>query len=580
MSEIMKSSNIENELSNAMETENNKKRYLKFLIDQEKIKDSNRILVTKISNINFTSFIGSLSFKKLAQIGKYAHNLPTYVLKTKKNREGKIIGIEEDKDTIDFLLQRPVDYSRQYEMVDYLLHSKENTNKFPPITVVITTKEAMEPNNDNFYNAQKRSLKDSIKFEPIDSNGDIGFLDISEQFYIFALDGQHRLLSFKGLQELLDNPKLELNKKTNDGIDIKKNTITLSEYELNSSDIDQIFNQEVGVEFIPGVVAGETFDESIERMRNLFIDYNDNQKPMGKPTLTQLKSEFYAEVAKEAYKKHPLLSRIEVVDPTKANPSANSKQMTTLVSMAEAAEQIYKRSEFFYWQDSKKIKSSSKNEIKKYIEKYYSIFEGFLDSIYNLPSIKEFLESPEVVGSRARDFRNFTDKTTDLETGTKGRGHLLFRNAGVKVLAKTYNELVVKKYLRQQSEGENLSADDTIKILTKEEFNKKIEKLDKLGGLENIDKEKSIFYGNVYNFSKRKMDSSINSVDLASKILVYMLGKGDREKKDLDNLREKITEKRAISEKYVIDYNGKPQPLVKSLDGAYEQTLDLPQRIN
>ena len=103
MSEIMKSSNIESELSNAMETENNKKRYLKFLIDQEKIKDSNRILVTKISNINFKSFIGSLSFKKLAQIGKFAHNLPTYVLKTKKNREGKIIGIEEDKDTIDFL---------------------------------------------------------------------------------------------------------------------------------------------------------------------------------------------------------------------------------------------------------------------------------------------------------------------------------------------------------------------------------------------------------------------------------------------------------------------------------------------
>lgn len=575
----MKSSNIESELSNAMETENNKKRYLKFLIDQEKIKDSNRILVTKISNINFKSFIGSLSFKKLAQIGKFAHNLPTYVLKTKKNREGKIIGIEEDKDTIDFLLQRPVDYSRQYEMVDYLLHSKENTNKFPPITVVITTKEAMEPNNDNFYNAQKRSLKDSIKFEPIDSNGDIGFLDISEQFYIFALDGQHRLLSFKGLQELLDNPKLELNKKTNEGIDIKKNTITLSEYELNSSDIDQIFNQEVGVEFIPGVVAGETFDESIERMRNLFIDYNDNQKPMGKPTLTQLKSEFYAEVAKEAYKKHPLLSRIEVVDPTKANPSANSKQMTTLVSMAEAAEQIYKRSEF-YWHDTKKIKSSSKNEIKKHVEKYYSIFEGFLDAIYNLPSIKEFLESPEVVGSRARDFRNFTDKTTDLETATKGRGHLLFRNAGIKVLAKTYNELVVKKYLRQKDEEDNLTVDGTIKILTQEEFNKKIEKLDKLGGLENIDKEKSIFYGNVYNFSKRKMDSSINSVDLASKILVYMLGKGDREKKDLDNLREKITEKRAINEKYVMDYNGKPQPSVRSLDGAYEQTLDLPQRIN
>jgi len=579
MNEIMKSTNIENELSNAMETENNKKRYLKFLIDQEKIKDSNRILVTRVSNINFSSFIGSLSFKKLAQIGKYAHNLPTYLPKTKKNKEGKIIGIEEDKDTIDFLLQRPVDYTRQYEMVDYLLHSKERTNKFPPITVVINTKEAMEPNNDNFYNAQKRSLRDSVKFEPIDSNGDVGFLDISEQFYIFALDGQHRLLSFKGLQELLDNPNLELNKKNKEGIDTKKNTIKLSEYELNSSDIDQIFNQEVGVEFIPGVVLGETFDESIERMRNLFIDYNDNQKPMGKATLTQLKSEFYSQVAKEAYKKHPLLSRIEVMDITKANPSANSKQMTTLVSMAEAAEQIYKRSEFF-WQDFKKIKTPSKKDMEKYIEKYYPIFEGFLDSIYNLPSIKEFLESPEVVGSRAQDFRNFTDKTTDLETGTKGRGHLLFRNAGIKVLAKTYNELVVKKYLSQNDDEDNLRVDESIKILTKEEFIKKIEKLDKLGGLESIDKEKSIFYGNVYNFSKRKMDPSINSVDLASKILVYMLGKGDREKKDLDNLREKITEKRAINEKMVMNYDGTTINVSKSLNGAYDQTLDLPQRIN
>jgi len=575
----MKSSNIENELSNAMETENNKKRYLKFLIDQEKIKDSNRILVTKVSNISFSSFIGSLSFKKLAQIGKYAHNLPTYLPKTKKNKEGKIVGIEQDKDTIDFLMQRPVDYTRQYEMVDYLLASKERANKFPPITVVINSKESMEPNNDNFYDNQKRSQRDSIRFEPIDSNSDIGFLDISEQFYIFALDGQHRLLSFKGLQELLDNPSLELKKKNKEGIDTKKDTIKLSEYGLNSSDIDQIFNQEVGVEFIPGVVQGETFEDSIERMRSLFIDYNDYQKPMGKPTLTQLKGEFYSKVAKEAYKKHPLLSRIEVMDITKSNPSANSKQMTTLVAISEAAEQIYKRSEFF-WKSFKEIKKPSTKDIQKYIETYYPILEGFLDSIYNLPSIKEFLESPEVVGSRAQDFRNFTDKTTDLETGTKGRGHLLFRNAGIKVLAKTYNELVVKKYLPQDGQEDNLILDESIKVLTKDEFIKKIEKLDKLGGFENIDKEKSIFYGNVYNFSKRKMDPSINSVDLAAKILVYMLGKGDREKKDLDNLREKITEKRSIKENMVMDYDGKTIEFSKSLDGAYDQTLDLPQRIN
>lgn len=76
------------------------------------------------------------------------------------------------------------------------------------------------------------------------------------------------------------------------------------------------------------------------------------------------------------------------------------------------------------------------------------------------------------------------------------------------------------------------------------------------------------------------MDPSGDSVDLASKILVHILGKGDREKKDLDNLREKITEKRLINVNTVMQYNGETKKVSKSLDGAYEETLDLPQRIN
>ena len=96
-------------------------------------------------------------------------------------------------------------------MVDYL-KIEENDAKFPPITAVVTTSASMNRENTKFYNADGKAIKSSVSFTPI-AKGDIGFLDLSDEFVVYALDGQHRLLAFNGLNDLWNSPDKKLKAK-------------------------------------------------------------------------------------------------------------------------------------------------------------------------------------------------------------------------------------------------------------------------------------------------------------------------------------------------------------------------------
>ena len=110
-----------------------------------------------------------------------------------------------DKDTIDEILQRPLNYARQSELAQYLAARKQH--KFPPVLVVISQDWVDQLDSDE-WDADGRAVISAARFSPLDSHGRYGLLDLSSDMRIFALDGQHRLLGVQGLIELVRKGKL------------------------------------------------------------------------------------------------------------------------------------------------------------------------------------------------------------------------------------------------------------------------------------------------------------------------------------------------------------------------------------
>ena len=92
-------------------------------------------------------------------------------------------------------------------------------------------------------------------------------LNISKDYFIYALDGQHRLLGVKGLQTLADKGSITFGKKNQD-----LSTVTgIDDYPV--SNINRILNEKISIEFVVGVKKDETRSEAKERVRTLFVDH-------------------------------------------------------------------------------------------------------------------------------------------------------------------------------------------------------------------------------------------------------------------------------------------------------------------
>ena len=524
---------------------------LKILLAKRKNENPNDIFVTKITSTGFSSYIGSLTFKKFATIGKFAHLLPWFQEHVTTDPDtNKPMSVKRSIKTLDIVAQRPIDYSRQFPMVDYLLSSRNHGySKYPPITAVVLSQHSMKPDDPEFYDSDGKAIKSSTNFTALDDSGDIGILSLSEDNFIYALDGQHRLLSFVGIKELLESIDKELPKKKTDGTVIKskegRNVLRLEDFDFeNVADVEEIFAQKVGVEFIPGVIKGETLQEANDRCRKFFVDYNDESKPLKKPDIIQLDdSDPYAIITKEMCKKNKFLSSAgkNIVDLEKKNPSPTSEFFTTLGSLVEAAKYLYGNN--LTGLEITELSKKTSSEIKKIVLKEIGHFEDFINSISKLKDISDYSKAPKAKGTRARDYRQFSHHQTDLKENLFGHGHVLFRSAGLNALAHAYNNLVLQDRLTAKNFSNNLiklsEADENFDTANKSN----------IAFLKYVSKPQSIFFGILYDFAKKKMDPRSESIKLAGNVLDYVLGPGDFA--DMELLRKNITERRTVGNQYI-----------------------------
>jgi DGQHR domain-containing protein len=484
------SSDLMTELaSEYLKKENTDKQVLALLLDKF-LGKKDQILVQKTEMGGIEAYVGSDTLEWFAGRVRFASALP--LLQQKYNPQTD--NVEIDAESIDEVQQRPLDWSRQLPLTQYLAVQKNH--KFPPVLVVIN-----QPWVDNLkaleWDSQGRATKSTTEFTPLDKDGKFGFLNLSEEnVTIYALDGQHRLMGIQGLMELLKTGKLQRYKKDKSPDDSFITVADLIEhYQVQPSYLQSLPKEKIGIEFICAVAAGETRIQARRRVRSIFVHVNLMAAPLTKGQIAQLnEDDGFSIVARKIATTHPLLEQRPERQPrvnwNSATVAAKSTVLTTLQALKEMSER-YLGQKFPHWKPLEKgliPMRPEDEELEDGIQEFHKLF----DYLATLPSYKilDYEDTPLL--------RRFSFEKDG------GEGSMLFRPVGQVALAQALGILVFKNGF------------------SVEEMFKKLRKFDRGGGLSGIEYPKSLFYGVLYDPNKKRVQ--VAGRDLATRLLIYILG--------------------------------------------------------
>lgn len=519
---------------------------------------NDRILVQKTEMGGSQAYVGSITLDWFAAKVKFASSLPllhdkyhpntddTFLLlsQTLGEREETRLrkcrdNIEIDALNIDQIQQRPLDWSRQLPLTQYLALQKNH--KFPPVLVVIHQSWADNSQAEE-WDSQGRAIKSTTDFLPLDKDGNVGLLNISDsEVTIYALDGQHRLMGVQGVMELLKTGKLQRYKKDKN-LDNSFLTITdlVDKYKVDLEYLENLPQEKIGIEFICAVNAGETREEARRRIRSIFVHVNLMAVPLTKGQLTQLNEhDGFSIVARKIATTHPLFEQQNQRKPrvnwNSATVATNSTVLTTLQALKEMS-QKYLEHKFSNWKPLTKGLVSMRpkdEELGEGIKDFTQLF----DYLTSLPSYKilEFEDTPLL--------RRFSFEKDG------GEGNMLFRPVGQVALAQALGILVFNK-------GFSL-----------EDIFQKLRKFDSQGGFSGMEYPRSLWYGILYDPNKKRVQ--VAGKDLAAKLLIYILG-GMQEQMERAELRKAIANARTVENK-TISFDGKfVEPKEVGLPNTYK----------
>ncbi|NJL62451.1 MAG: DGQHR domain-containing protein [Methylacidiphilales bacterium] len=498
---------------------NTDKNLLVSLLDKLIEGEQHNLFAQKTEMGGTEAYVSSVTIEWFANYVNFAANLP--LLQGKYNPQTD--NIEIDADSIDEIQQRPLDWSRQIALVQYLASRKNH--KFPPVLVVINQPWVDNPNAPE-WDGEGKAIKSSSNFTPIDKDGKIGVLDISAaNVTIYALDGQHRLMGVQGLIELLKTGKMERYKKDKTPYSTPLTVDDLYEqYQVSPAYLQNLPQEKIGIEFISAVVAGETREEARRRIRSIFVHVNLMAVALTKGQLTQLdEDDGFSIVARKIAIGHPLFQQQENRKPrinwNSATVANKSTVLTTLQALKEMSER-YLGQKFLNWKQEKGLISlrPENDEIEAGIAEFYQLF----DYLASLSSYK-IVEDEGTPALRRFSFEK-----------NGGEGNMLFRPVGQVALVQALGILVFKK---------QISLDKIFK---------KLRKFDKQGGFSNIEFPNSLFYGVLYDPNRKRI--LVAGKDLATRLIIYILG-GMQDSMERAELRKDLAKARSFENK-AMDFQG------------------------
>jgi DGQHR domain-containing protein len=476
------------------------------LLLTEAIKVEGRILVQKTRMGKSEAYLGSMTLEKMTSKFRYAHQLPLFQ-KYVDEDSGKLV---IDDESIEELQQRPLDWSRQAALTQYLATHKNH--KFPPILAVITQPWVENPESDE-WGVDGRALSSSVQFTALDETGLVGLMSISDDSLMYALDGQHRLMGAFGLMDLIRSGRLERKSKDNKG---KSSFITVEsleeEYQVGLSNIQNLGTELLGVEFIAAVVAGETREEAKQRVRSIFVHVNTMSAPLSKSQTDQLDEDNgFAIVARKAAVTHQLLRGH--TEWNKTGLTEKAEEFTTLHTLKDMAHHLLEN-QFKKWEPLKDNPIPMRPDDSQLAEGL-EIFKEFLTHLNKLPSIEQITQ-----GATATKLRQ-------LPPG--GSGHILGRPVAQMALADAIGDLTFGS-----------------KKMPMAGVFDKLTKLDESGRMSHLNEEKSIWYGVLWDPYNQKI--LLRGRSLAKRLFAYLLGGGIEDDDQREALRKDFADARATLE--------------------------------
>lgn len=422
------------------------------------------------------------------------------------NTKGRL---EVDESIAESVKQRAPDWTRQAAISAYLAHDRRR--KFGTIVAVLNPPWVDDLKHENWTSGSsgKRALKSAYKFESLDSRGRIGLLDLDETL-IYALDGQHRVMGIRGIQELRDFGHLTLKNKDGQAKagDVIKREAFLKDFRLEMGDLQSLLTDTISLELIPAVLAGERAEQASQRVRSVFITINAYAEKTGKGETALLdESDGFAIVGRKAGIIHPLFKDDRVNWKTSTLPR-RTRWYTTLDTLKGMAGLYLPRIDQRLtkaWEPMFK-KQVPIRPSEEDIEIGRQAFFELLDYLRDMPVFKG-LES----GDDLDDVRLFPGD--DPTNHPKPKGHLLVRPIGQTILALAVGAL--------RQEGMSLSD-----IFTK------LAKWDRAGGFTQHE-QSSLWFGVTFDFHKQNMNTRTNE-EMGARLLQYMVrGADEKERKEL-----------------------------------------------
>ncbi|MBP0020849.1 MAG: DGQHR domain-containing protein [Cyanobacteria bacterium SBLK] len=478
---------------------------------------SDRLLVQKTKMGNTEAYLGTVTLQWLSDRVQFAAQLPLF----RQKIDPENLAIVPDADTAENLQQRPLDWSRQAPLAQYLATRK--THKFPALLVVLNPLWIDDPKAPQ-WDKKGRAKETAAPFDPLDRNHSLGLLTLDRDMQIFALDGQHRLMGIQGLMELIKTGRLEKYKKS------KKTTGTAIAVDDPYQDLDRAYLQTlpqetIALEFIPAVIQGETREEARRRIRSIFVHVNLTAVRLSKGQLALLnEDDGFSLVARRVALKHPLFKKQQksLINWNSATVAAKSIVLTTLQALQDMA-RAYLRHPFPHWQpaDIGLLPLRPEDEELADGENELKILFNYLAKLPSYQRMKR-KETP--------DLRRFHHDTGG------GEGNMLFRPVGQIALVGAIGILVYQHRI-------NLH-----------DIFLKLSQYDAEEGFSKIDFPASIWYGVLYDPLKKRIQ--VSGKDLATKLTIYLVA-GEKDEFELIKLRTAFAKARTVNEDKAIALSGK-----------------------
>lgn len=510
------------DVEEVLKQEQREKRALAMLLDKQREKKDHLLAVRINMGTTKRSYVTAASLEWVGQKVRFATELPMF--KEHRDEQGRV---KPDRETAAIIQQRSADWRRQYPMTLYL--AKRLNHKFPPILLAVSQEWVDDPKADE-WGADGKALRDSISASFLDGGGFFADIYISERDWLYAIDGQHRLMAIKGLVDLLTTgslyPLTEEKKQ-------KQPPITLEEIAQGSnglialSDLQKLLAEGIGMEIVPAVLKGETRQEALRRLRSTFVHVNRTAKPLSKGELALLDEDNgFAVVARLAMVTHPLLE--DRVQLKKGQLSDSAPEFTTLETLEAIATNFLGELPPFqdWWPD--KHSQMPMRPSEESLDQGSKQLTEYFDSLADIPSHRDVMNGAEPAKYRS----------------VEGEANILFRPLGQLALAQAAGFLMTNRQLKLAR---------IVQLISKAEST----------GALRYNMANTAWYGTAFDFASGTMQRG--GYKLLTDLFVHLLGGGTADDDVREKLRSNFAEARRVRADADLALNllGKEVPLAQ-----------------